>query len=87
MGKRFEPVLLIDKDDLRIPLLSFLLAHRYEGGDDDLVPQLYFPGGRSVERDYSASRVRGECIGGEPFSGRNAPNTNFLEGENASSFH
>ncbi len=87
MGKRFEPVFLIDKDDLRIPLFSFLLAQRNEGCDDDLVPRLNFTGGRSVERDYSASRVRGECVGGEPFAGRNAPNANFLEGENASRLH
>src|SRR4029077_5566151 len=87
MRKRFEPVFLVDKDDLRTPLFGFLLAHRYEGRDDDLVPWLYLPGSRSIERNYSASRVRGECVGGEPFTRRNAPNTAFLEGENAGRLH
>src|SRR5690348_5379150 len=87
MGKWFEPVFLIDKDDLRIPLFSFLLAHRYEGCDDDLVPWLYFPGGRSVEGDYSAPQVRGECVRGEPFTGRNAPNIDLFKRENANRLH
>src|SRR2546428_5812179 len=87
MGKGFEPVLLVDKDYLRIPLFGFLLAHRYEGCYDDLVPRLYFAGSRSVECDDSASRVGRECVGGEPLAGCNAPDINLLEGENASSLH
>src|SRR5712692_7293283 len=69
MGKRFEPVLLVDKDDLRVPLFGFFLVHRYECCDDDLVPRLYLSGSCSVERDYSGSRVGWECVGGEPLAG------------------
>src|SRR5437899_5333651 len=87
MGKRFEPVFLVDKDDFRTPQFSLLLAHRYEGRDDDLVPRLYFSGSRSVERDYPAERVRGQRIGGEPFTGGNAPNIDLLEGKNPSRVH
>src|SRR5438445_4329593 len=87
MGKRFEPVLLVDKDDFRIPLFGLFLIHRYECCDDDLVPRLYFAGSRSVERDSSASRVSRECVGGEPLAGCNTPDIDLLEGENASSLH
>src|SRR5712691_1810781 len=87
MGKRFEPVLLVDKDDFRIPLFGLFLIHRYECCDDDLVSWLYFSCGCTVERDDSASPFGGECVSGESISGGDAPYVNLLEGKNSSRFH
>ena len=87
MCERLKPVLLVDKDDLRIPVLGLFLVHRYERRDDDFVSRLYFSCGCTVERDDSASSFGGECISGESISGGDAPDVDFLEWQNSSGFH
>src|SRR5207249_1110819 len=94
IGQRFrrgcyglKPVLLVDKNNFRIPVFGLFLVHRYEGCDDDLISRLYFSCGCTVKGDDSGPLLCGEGVCGEPVTGGDAPDVYFLEGKNSSRFH